>query len=301
MGLLEIIDQTFRLYRANFWLFFTISAVVHVPIALLQSVSPLLSVIGSLIVFPGSLIVTSALTKAVSDRYMGDPSTVGSAYGYIGRRLGALILTIILTYAFIGAGLLLIAVGAIVFAFWTAFVTQVFVIEDKRYFAAIWRSKFLIGQGVWAEVLVLGFITGILALLIELPALFLSEALGGPGSSLWMVHGLVAGLAQALALPITLVASILLYYDSRIRKEGFDLEVLARELGKQLPPPSPIPQVAQPPAVPAAQQPAPAPDQPTTPSSPPSASPQASAESAPPSESETTPEASPPQPDQWGL
>jgi hypothetical protein len=48
--------------------------------------------------------------------------------------------------------------------------------------------------------------------------------------------GLVTGLAQSLVFPLTLVATVLLYYDSRIRKEGFDLEVLAQEMGSGPPP-----------------------------------------------------------------
>jgi len=242
MGLLEIIDQTFRLYRVNFWLFFGIAAVAYVPLGLLGAASESMSLVARLIMYPVSLVVSAALTKAVSDRYMGDTSSMGRAYGFIGERLVALMLTIVITYLFVAAGLLLFVIGFIVLAFWAAFVTQVFVIEDKRYSAAIWRSGFLIGQGVWAELLVLGFMTGILALLVELPALLLAEVLGGAGSPLWAVHGLVAGLAQSLAAPITLVAAILLYYDSRIRKEGFDLEVLARELGKHLPPSTSLPQ-----------------------------------------------------------
>jgi hypothetical protein len=47
---------------------------------------------------------------------------------------------------------------------------------------------------------------------------------------------LVLGLVQALVLPIGQVATTLLYYDSRIRKEGFDLEMLAKEMGMALPP-----------------------------------------------------------------
>jgi hypothetical protein len=247
MGLLEIIDQTFRLYRANFWLFFGIAAVGYVPLALLGAASVSLSLVARLIMYPVSLVVSAALTKAVSDRYMGDTSSMGRAYAFIGERLLALMLTIVITYLFVAAGLLLFVVGFIILAFWAAFVTQVFVIEDKRYASAIWRSGFLISQGVWAELFVLGLMTGILAVLVELPAVFLAGALGGPGSSLWAVHGLAAGLTQSLAAPITLVATILLYYDSRIRKEGFDLEVLARELGKQLPPSPSPPQPTQPP------------------------------------------------------
>lgn len=235
MGILEIVDQTFRLYRANFWLFFGIAAIVYVPLGLLQTSSPTLVITAGILSLPAGLIATGALTKAVSDRYMGDTATVGSSYGYVARRFVPFVLTIVVAYIFVASGILLLVVGMIVFAFWVTFVTEIFVIEDKRYLAAIWRGKFLVGQGVWAEVIGLGIITGIITMLIQLPTALIAEALGEPGSSMWLLAGIIQGLGQSLAWPISLVASILLYYDSRIRKEGFDLEVLARELGRQAP------------------------------------------------------------------
>jgi len=242
MGLLEIIDQTFRLYRSNFWLFFGIAAVFYIPLAVLQQHGREGPIIGGVLGILAYLLVTGAMTKAVSDRYMGDQATVGGSYLYIGQRFGALILTVILAYLFVAAGLLLLIVGAIIFAFWVAFIMEVFVIEKKPYVEAISRSKFLIGQGVWAEVLALSFITGILALLIQgigsLPLLVAQRVVGEHAPYMWVLEGVISGIAQTLALPVTVVGGILLYYDSRIRKEAFDLEVLARELGKELPPPS---------------------------------------------------------------
>lgn len=254
MGLLQIIDRTFRLYRSNFWLFFGMSAIVYLPVGFLQGV---LGQRGQLVAVPLLLIayplVLGAITKAVSDRYMGEAATVAGSYRYVFKRLIPFVLTLTVSFLLVLGGVVLLVVGAIVFSFWVAFVSEIFIIEDKRYFAAIWRSKFLIGKGVWVQVAVLGFITAIIAYSIQLP-------LQLPGMLLALLtdkHSLIAsfllgigsGLGQALAQPIGLVASILLYYDSRIRKEGFDLEVLARELGTQLPP-QPPPASPQPPPPP---------------------------------------------------
>jgi hypothetical protein len=242
MGLLEIIDQTFRLYRRDFLLFFGIAVVVYLPVAVLQSV-PVLNVIGMVLGPFVTLLASGALAKAVSDRYLGTDTTVSSCYRYIALRFGAFLLTVIVTYFFILTGLVLLLVGAIVFAFWCAFVTQVFVIEGKRSADAIRRSKFLIGQGVWAQVFVLylviagiaGLIMGAIGLVTMLP----SAVTGHENASLLLVAGVLSGLAQALIAPIGIVGTVLLYYDSRIRKEGFDLQILAQEMGAQLPPGEP--------------------------------------------------------------
>ncbi|MCX8053713.1 MAG: glycerophosphoryl diester phosphodiesterase membrane domain-containing protein, partial [Armatimonadetes bacterium] len=51
--------------------------------------------------------------------------------------------------------------------------------------------------------------------------------------SLLAIHTVLTTLVQTLVAPWMSIAAILLYYDQRIRKEGFDLELLARELDKK--------------------------------------------------------------------
>ncbi len=242
MGLLEIVDQTFRLYRSNFWLFLGTAAVVLIPVSVLTAV-PVLQVLALVLSPAANLLVSAALTKGISDTYLGDRTTIGTCYGYIARRIFALVGTIIVMYLFVAAGILVFLVGMIIFGFWVLFVTQVFVIEDKRYFSAIRRSRFLVGKGVWAEVLVLLMIVGFLVLMIQgaiglvlgAPFFFVTQE---PEAEVAFFHFVLNGIVQSLVTPIGAVALVLLYYDSRIRKEGFDLEILAREIGKELPPPA---------------------------------------------------------------
>ena len=235
MGILEIVDQSFRLYRSNFLVFFGIAAVVYVPVQVVQSIS-VVGAIARVVYLPLVLIANAALTKAVSDRYLGEASSIGVAYSAIGKRFWPLVGTTIVAYLFMLSGVILLGVGMIVFGFWIAFVAQVFVIEDKRYMAAVWRSRFLIGKGVWAELIVLMIIVGVLTSIMQgavgalfgAPAYFMGRGEQAVTSPLVL---LTFGLVQSLVLPIGQAAAVLLYYDSRIRKEGFDLEMLAREMG----------------------------------------------------------------------
>jgi len=59
-----------------------------------------------------------------------------------------------------------------------------------------------------------------------------------PGAGAMILMAVGSGISMALVQPLGLTASVLLYYDSRIRKEGFDLQILAQEMGAQLPPPA---------------------------------------------------------------
>jgi len=277
MGLLEIIDQTFRLYRSDFWLFFGIALVPYLPLglgltALLSGPGlgagspggvPTAAEVGAFLLFMvlfvvGSIVATAALTKAVSDRYLGTQElTFRSVYASVLRRILPFTGTMVVGMLFAFSGLILLFVGCIVFLIWISFLSQVFVIEDKRYFAAIWRSRFLIGKGVWAQLAVLMFainilqqlIQGVIGLVAGIPGAFLGETSSVAG----IIAAVGVGLGMALVQPMGQIASVLLYYDSRIRKEGFDLQILAQEMGAQLPPAEPpavLPPTPEPPSAP---------------------------------------------------
>src|SRR5207253_10293659 len=91
-----VLDTAFRLYSQNFALMFGITAILHVPIfivSILPVVLPLtgnhpfLAIIAALstgliglltllVIYP---LATGATTKAVSDKYLGNAVTIGSA------------------------------------------------------------------------------------------------------------------------------------------------------------------------------------------------------------------------------
>ena len=278
MGLLEIIDQTFRLYRSDFWLLFGISAIPYLPagalivvlqfsltgVAMARPGAPTafgaaiaIGFLMGLVIGAASLLATAALTKAISDRYLGRPVTVKEAYAQVARRFWPFLGTMIVGSLFVMSGAVLLFIGAMVFAFWIGFLVPVFVIEDRRYFTAIWCSKFLIGHGVWAQLFALMLAIYFLQTIIQYPismVAMLPTMLAGPGATpgagAMILMAVGSGISMALVQPLGLTASVLLYYDSRIRKEGFDLQILAREMGAQLPPPAEPPAIT-PPATPA--------------------------------------------------
>jgi hypothetical protein len=52
----------------------------------------------------------------------------------------------------------------------------------------------------------------------------------GEPSPIAPIQNIITGIVTSLLQPISLCAIVLLYYDARIRKEGFDLQLLAEEL-----------------------------------------------------------------------
>ena len=250
----EVIDQTFRLYRRSFLLLFGIGAVFYVPTSMMTSTpNPWVMIPGVVLTYAFMMLATGAITKAVSDRYLGQPATIGGSYRFVAGRLGALLLTTILVGLFIIAGMVLLIVPGIIFSLWVSFVVPILLIEGRAYTRAIERSRYLVGQGVWGRVLlmttIVSVITSIVQVPLTMPLQMASTWLNMP--SLMTLSGLFGGVAQAATVPIGQVGLVLLYYDSRMRKEGFDLEILARELGERAAAISESPpDVAEPPAEP---------------------------------------------------
>jgi len=51
----------------------------------------------------------------------------------------------------------------------------------------------------------------------------------------FIITTLFENIGQIIVMPITAGAFVLLYYDLRIRKEGFDLDMLAQAMGEEVP------------------------------------------------------------------
>ena len=296
MSVGEWLDATFTLYRRNFALIASISAVVQIPYALLtwllfeltgvatfvrspfaslgaQSITQaqaqqlLNSYLGVLVVTLSLLLLSllivvplgeAATTRAVSDRYLDRPSSLLSAYRAAWGRLGALIamiLILILVYAGslavvimftallaaagaggLGALLAVIAFIGLVPVLIMIYVRTVvavpaIVLERVSGWGGLKRSWQLIGGRFWPTfgrmlllVLITSIISGVVSTIFQVPGNLIA-----PNNS--FVFEQVAGAIAAVFVgPITYIGVTLLYYDIRIRKEGFDIEMLARSL-----------------------------------------------------------------------
>lgn len=223
---------------------------------------------------PAALVSSAALTQAVSDAYIGQAAGIVASYERIMRRLGPLIGTVLVSYiplvvvsvilvaAVLSLGvavaalgeslgpaallpalvivlLLLIAYVAAVVAIvvWIALVPPAFIVEDTRYLGALRRAWTLAKSRFWA-ILGVVVLTQILASVVAGPFQFLAYALQERGTALGTIGGAIYGLSIALTTPATLVPTVLLYFDSRVRLEGYDVELLAREIGQDTPGPS---------------------------------------------------------------
>ncbi len=274
MGIGDILDRTFRLYRANFLRFFLVMLAVgailyliglpwrlsmfshlqgHHPPDYHFSVLALSLFGGALLQIAASLILNQiaigTLTVAISSAFLGQPVDMGSAFKAVRGRLGSLLAATFLNSLLVGLGFMACIIPGVWLALSWLLVSEVVVLEGLKPWAALMRSRelmrvktdrgflqhnitkasviliimFVLGAVIGVAVSIpFGIMAGIQQAAHKVPMTF------GP---LQIAQGLLSIVVQAAVAPIGMVAMILFYYDIRIRKEGFDLEILAAAMG----------------------------------------------------------------------
>ena len=112
--------------------------------------------------------------------------------------------------------------------------TQAIVIEGCGAFEGLRRSWRLVGQSLWRSigiVLLVFLMASIVSYIVQLPMLAVAMVSTFVLKSLVLSQGLNALAtygALILILPLQFIIFTLLYYDLRVRKEGYDLELLAQ-------------------------------------------------------------------------
>ena len=199
-----------------------------------------------------SLVSIGVLLFAGAQAYLGRQIATGTAFRQITRRfwsyLGSTLLYVLIV------GLLVVTCIGIPFAIYFAvrwgFYAQAVLIEETSATNALRRSSELV-KGTWWRVFGILFAIFLLAFMIQTILQFsllfgfgLTQAISGEGGVLKMLErlfipelttwdGLVNYIIQSfinsvvtsLMLPVGIIGSTLLYFDQRIRKEGFDIEM----------------------------------------------------------------------------
>lgn len=114
------------------------------------------------------------------------------------------------------------------------------VMEGLGPVAALRRSFGLVGGRWWrvfGTMLLAQIITGIVSQIAAVPFSIPGQLFGGVISVILVALGSV--LAAVVTTPLSANAQTLLYYDGRIRKEGFDLQMMANDIGGGAPTPDP--------------------------------------------------------------
>jgi len=273
LGLGDIFDEGFDLYKRNFVFLLLVTALAVVPLdigiafaapRLFPAIFDLFGVTANsdgfwiwlvgftvkvILYLPLYLIAAAPLAAACAGRYMEQGATVWSVYRVWLRRLPALLGALAVVGPALALGLLFCGVLWLLPAGQFFFVLQAVMVEGKGPFKALGRSNGLVG-GYGGRVsnclILLAVIAWVIGLGVTFPLSYLVDnvlhiapgalSLFGGASAIGrtaeeqIVSLITDGLAHLVLIPFLACVATVLYYDLRIRKEGFDIELLAQGL-----------------------------------------------------------------------
>jgi len=258
-----VLDRMFRIYGSHFALLLGIVAVSYVPLYAVQIILHAIGLQmggpdGALVIAVANLVVLllmalvayplteGAATFAVSELYLGRTMTIGQAYRNARRRWGTIINAQITVGLRVFIGMLLFLVPGIIWMLMYSLTIPVVVLEGGKATDSMRRSQELtVGQRrkILNVLFLVGAITWVVGLGVGMGGAML---LPGETSLGVLLQEVLGSLVQLLVAPLGTIVPILLYYDCRIRKEGFDLEMLSQALAQQTASTSALPQPANP-------------------------------------------------------
>ncbi len=278
----ETIDAVFTIYRSQFVTLITIAAVILVPILLVSGLLQLSfvndmitdveslesgqavdfgdvfnagAIVGTLIinlfVWAASALASGAVVKAVSDTYLGRDPEWQPSIQFAFTRLGPLLLGSFLFALGVGVGFIFLFIPGIFLAVsWAVFAPAV-VVEGASGPGGLGRSWELIKGRRWpvfGAFVILYIIVAVASFII---GLILSGLLAaGSGGAFNFGNIILNIITQVLTAPLLAIATVVIYFDLRVRKEAFDVTLLANAVGEQPPPMMDPPGPAEPPPSP---------------------------------------------------
>jgi hypothetical protein len=260
LSLGEILDRTFSIYRRHFLLFVGITAIPHLLILALNLTQLVLVaapavhrtagvrqfpaasssvagfVVGAVIavfVYGFAYLVSQAATiYAVSELYLGRQTTIGASLRRVWGQLWSLFFVVFLNLLCVMAGMLALFVGAIYVACRLSTSVPAALLEDLGPGQALQRSwnltRDFAGRAFLIYVLYAAITYGV-TIFFAVPFTVVLFMYPKDPAMVRLATGFLdvgSFLAGAVVGPFLLIATSVYYYDLRVRKEAFDLQLM---------------------------------------------------------------------------
>ncbi len=249
----DILDRGMKLLLARLPSFFFITFIVELPLLIYQVGTPALArrhaavgflggltgfILASLVLVP---MGTAVILYVIWQEFVGRRVGLGEAFRMGLARFWSLLAGSITFGLVLFAGCCMLCFPFFIFLSWFYLYSQVIVVEGLGPIAALDRSRALTEGyrlrllGILLLLQIIGFILQV-ALSVVLQHFFPLEYVNVPHIGLQPVFSANLVIIQLLLFPVTIVVAAytsvcmtLLYFDIRIRKEGFDLEMAAQQ------------------------------------------------------------------------
>jgi uncharacterized membrane protein len=240
----EILDVSFQVYRRHFAALATVAVICSgLPVLFslfIEASGGMFQHIWLALLYYGIFVVLSAIATAatvfiVSESYLGRPLSAAEALSRATPLLWRVIACSILTGFLVIIGFVLFVIPGIILICGVIVAFPVLVLEPgttasgalARSWALTHGSRWRI-FGMLATLLLLLYIP--IIALTAIAALVLPDSTPGSAMTGGLVGLVIMGVLQLFLYPLFYCVLTVSYYDLRVRKEGFDLEVLAQTL-----------------------------------------------------------------------
>jgi hypothetical protein len=250
----ELLDRTFSLYRMHFGLFIGIFALPHLVVLAFQCLGVAVKAPGNqfsnlLSTFFWSMgalfftVIVSAASQAatviaVSQVHLDRPASVMESFSRVRGEIAGVIGLSMMVGLAVFAGLIALIVPGILLALMWSLAVPVKILENKSATEAMSRSSDLT-KGNRGRIFVIWVLFFVLSIGVGLLLRWPLEAAAGVSSIIglqrssggWQVALLVSTfISECLVGPLATIAFALVYYDERVRKEAFDLQLMMTTL-----------------------------------------------------------------------
>jgi hypothetical protein len=242
-----VLDKSFRLYLENFALLIGLSAILNIPLLAMTfifgrtRINPVTSSVdygqllsGMILLLLAALVITplitGATTRAVSDIYLGNIVTAEGVLSAAWKKAWTLLKTQFVVGLIVALGFMLLFVPGLLWFLSYALIAPVVMVEGSKNGREIRQRSWGLVKGNRGKVFLIFFVIVVIQILVQ-GGIAIVSAIGFGAGETSTVASILNGIVSILMFPISAIAITLLYYDFRIRKEGFDLEMLSQAIG----------------------------------------------------------------------
>jgi hypothetical protein len=264
LSLGELLDRTFFLYRRHFLLFIGIAAipysfffVINLVAALLpllvRAVGParlqsaglpavaigggIFALLAALVGFVAFLFSVGATVYAVSEIYTGHQTSIRASLANVRGKAGTIFGVLFLSGLILMAGFIALIIPGIYLLCRICVATPAALLEDIGPSDSIRRSfdltRDFAGRAFMIYMLYFAMVWGVVAV-FQFPFMLLM-AINAKQTQLlilWTVLTQVGNfIGSVLVAPVSTIGFALFYYDLRVRKEAFDLQMMMQAIG----------------------------------------------------------------------
>jgi len=198
----------------------------------------LISALGGLVLAVAVLpYVQGAITRLVAGTYLGRSLTSEEALRGVRPLWGTFAAANLLVMLATFGGVLALFVGAIVVAVLCTAVVPAIAVEEVSATRAMSRSWGLVKTrfwGYWGTLILAGILSILVTIIIMVVGLAAGALFGAIADPLgWLAVGLASMVGGMVGTCISAIIATLIYFDARVRNEGFDVQMMAARLDQQ--------------------------------------------------------------------